>query len=309
MDLPHQPVDNSLLVTKRNDQLSEFIQAVANSCKRDIEKSTVDECTSFDQLMDRIKDSFVKKSKPIHIFRLSDHKWKGVDDEGGGGVATCDDYNSFVADFQNLAHDLLFRQVDLDLDSLKKILDDLLLLWCLEKIDPTLPAQVREVFGTRISDEQMSLKDLQTDIFLHVQIVKEKQGKDKQEVTADTDKIKEEEKEIILDNITEHLDNITEQILEEDTTYDPDYNDADFNEDLLYDYDNVFSCEVCEQSFSTLKKLNSHKKCHKTEKKRGGKKKKIMSVRKRAIKCPICDSPQVLIMNKERYEIKTFIWC
>ena len=54
--------------------------------------------------------------------------------------------------------------------------EEIIVLWCLEKIDTRLPRQVKEAFGERVVGN-VTLKDLQKEIFQYLPVLVEKNNK------------------------------------------------------------------------------------------------------------------------------------
>ena len=69
------------------------------------------------------------------------------------------------------------RSLELSMDEiLSPTFEEIIVLWCLEKIDTRLPRQVKEAFGERVVGN-VTLKDLQKEIFQYLPVLVEKNNK------------------------------------------------------------------------------------------------------------------------------------
>lgn len=113
-----------------------------------------------------VKTTYVKSA--VEIFEVSNVKPKEQQD-----------YNDFYLKFRSMACDHMKSRGDTfnflnDQDEfLSSALEDMLILWCLEKIDVDLPNQVKLIFGDRLS-ENSHLKDVRKEIFEQVDELKER---------------------------------------------------------------------------------------------------------------------------------------
>ena len=67
------------------------------------------------------------------------------------------------------------RELNMD-EMLSPTFEEIVVLWCLEKIDTRLPRQVKEAFGERVIGN-VTLKDLQKEIFQYLPVIVEKNNK------------------------------------------------------------------------------------------------------------------------------------
>ena len=124
-----------------------------------------DLCRSFDHIIQLVADSYEFTEKPSNILGLSHVQ-----------LIANEDYNAFYARLRAEVLDRLKIKGAKIKDNTELLEDEILtptfeeviVLWCLEKIDHRLPDLTNQTFGEKLIGD-VTLKDLQPEIFQNIQ--------------------------------------------------------------------------------------------------------------------------------------------
>ena len=108
-----------------------------------------------DPIEQKVHHHSPKKYLRENIFDISEVKYKPKED-----------LNEFYYKFRASVCDH-FRKTGFELgedEILPPMCEELIVVWCLEKIDPSVPKQVKETFGPQLQGD-VTLRDLQEEIF------------------------------------------------------------------------------------------------------------------------------------------------
>jgi hypothetical protein len=154
------------LLIGRNNQLNEFIDMVCDLTSNLNQETIKEFCTSFQSVLDLVTKNYEFVEKPDNILGLSHVH-----------LIANEDYHAFyvrmraeVCDRLKVKGAKLTYQNDLELiedELLSPTFEEVIILWCLEKIDQRLPYLTNQIFGQKLMGD-VTLKDLQEEIFLNI---------------------------------------------------------------------------------------------------------------------------------------------
>lgn len=205
--------------------------------------------------------------------------------------STNEDITAFYVRFRSNVCTLLRKKEEKEIclqdDILSPTFEDVIIVWCLEKIDTKLPKQVKNTFGEQLSTTH-SLKDLHQEIFKVVPVLLE--SAEFKDVLVKEIKLEDGPEHNPLLN-TEHdqlhnsdWDMMKQEDFIQDDHYDHKELDDDSEEPYCQKCDKTyttqkllqihiaknhksasFKCKECGEKFSSKKKLSDHKVGHKLE--------------------------------------------
>eukprot|EP00088_Acartia_fossae_P026817 TRINITY_DN2758_c0_g1_i4.p1 TRINITY_DN2758_c0_g1~~TRINITY_DN2758_c0_g1_i4.p1 ORF type:complete len:805 (-),score=130.43 TRINITY_DN2758_c0_g1_i4:119-2533(-) len=152
------------LLSGRNCQLNEFIHQLCNHINNDHESAIKSDCTSFNSYIDCILNPHLHQPVNSDIFDVADHV-----------ISSSEDYNAFYIRFRDAVCRNLkgcgmkmkyLNNEELAQDEiLSPTFEELIILWCLEKINVKLPQLTSQTFSQKMNEDNLTLKDLQPEIF------------------------------------------------------------------------------------------------------------------------------------------------
>jgi len=162
----HYETDVQALLLKRNAQLSKFIQLICVVCHYTESDDISNLSTSATWIVSYLEQHYNLEKRGAHFLKVSEHQYK-----------TGTNYQTFYREFRASIYDNLKKrghqiqyQNNRELDSdeiMSPTFEETVVLWCLEKIDPRLPAHVNKTFGHQMTGHT-TLKDLQIQIFQRI---------------------------------------------------------------------------------------------------------------------------------------------
>ena len=121
-------------------------------------------CTSFQNIIDIVVENYEFTEKPENIFSLSHVQ-----------LIANEDYSDF---YKRLRSDICDKfkgkgmksneEELLEDECMSPTFEDVIILWCLEKIDRRLPYLANQIYGEKLVGD-VTLKDLQEEIFINIQ--------------------------------------------------------------------------------------------------------------------------------------------
>lgn len=212
------------------------------------------------------------------------------------------DYQEYYADFRSEINKCLRKKGSkfggnevIEDEKISPTFDEIIILWCLERIDQRLPSKVTESFSSKLSDN-ISLLDLQTDIFRNIPFLLGATNLKVENIdTFET--LKNDEK---LPDFEYIEVNPAEEESEFGDTEQIELHVETFKEQTS------FKCKLCELTLISKKQLNSHLKIdhanclHKDE-----------SIKAHDLMCKICKkvfSSEISLSLHERVHNRTIVY-
>ena len=170
-----------------------MIEIICKLCNNSDTYKISEECSNFNSIMQIISDlSHSKESKNSNILKLGSIECK-----------SSVDYDSFYLRLRSEVSANLKKKGDKVLGGLNDHLqedeilsptfEDVIVIWCLEKIDPRLPNKVNQTFGHQLAVD-VTLKDIQKDVFKHIPVfLQEISDQDQEADCVDLMKVKSED--------------------------------------------------------------------------------------------------------------------
>ena len=164
--LEHYYEDVRVLLLKRNAQLSKFIQLICVVCHYTESYDISSLSTSTAWIISYLEQHYNLEKRGAHFLKVSEHQYKSGTN-----------YQTFYREFRAAIYDNLKKrghqiqylnnkEMDAD-ETMSPTFEETIVLWCLEKIDPRLPAHVNKTFGHQMTGHT-TLKDLQILIFQRI---------------------------------------------------------------------------------------------------------------------------------------------
>ena len=158
--------DKITLLLKRNAQLSKFIQLICVVCHYTECDDLQALSTSATWIISYLEQHYNLEKRGAHFLKVSEISYK---DNAN--------HQTFYREFRAAIYDNLKKRghhvqylnnkvLEVD-ESLSPTFEETIVLWCLEKIDPRLPAHVNKTFGHQMTGDT-TLKDLQVQIFQRI---------------------------------------------------------------------------------------------------------------------------------------------
>ena len=158
-----KPTERIKLLTKRNSQLTKFLQLIANMCQYS-EQSDITNCsTSLNWIWDYLKKHYNIETRGSHILDIA-----AINPKPDQKPIVF--YKQFRAGFLNnlrKSGDKIMYKAGKRLtedETISPTYECTIMMWALEKLDPRLPNKIKKDFGFRMEGD-VTLMDLQTDIF------------------------------------------------------------------------------------------------------------------------------------------------
>ncbi len=162
----HYDEEVHALILRRNAQLSKFIQLICVVCHYTESGDISSLSTSTAWIVSYLEQHYNLEKRGAHFLKVSEHQFKS-----GTNYQTF--YREFrAAIYDNLkkrGHQIQYqnnREMESD-ETMSPTFEETVVLWCLEKIDPRLPAHVNKTFGHQMTGHT-TLKDLQIQIFQRI---------------------------------------------------------------------------------------------------------------------------------------------
>ena len=153
---------------ERRRQLRTFISQIAKSCHKSDFQTIMRQSTSFQWIMDKLRENYDIQKKGVHFLNIIDIKWDPTSD-----ITPFAFYNTYRTHIMNNLRKtgdvVSWKSADpLQADEqMTPMLEDLLVYNVLTLIDPRLPGQVKETFG-HLMRQNKSLRDFRSEIFTAV---------------------------------------------------------------------------------------------------------------------------------------------
>ena len=158
-----RPGDLETLQTKRNAQLSKFLQLIANLCQYSEQSDIITSSTSLSWVWDNLKRRYNIESRGSHLLDVAAVTPK----HDQHPLVFYKQFKSKI--FNNLRKSgdkMMYRggkQLTED-EVISPTFESIIMMWALEKLDQRLPAEVKKQFGFRM-EGNITLIDLQTAVF------------------------------------------------------------------------------------------------------------------------------------------------
>lgn len=154
------------LLLKRNSQLSKLIQLIAVCCHFSEHDDIVNLSTSTDWIINYLLQHYNLERRGAHFLKVSEITYK----EGTNHQTFYREFRSAIADnLKKPGHKVKYLN-DKELiedETFSPTFEEVIVLWCLEKIDHRLPQHVNKTFGHQMVGH-VTLKDLQAQIFQRI---------------------------------------------------------------------------------------------------------------------------------------------
>ena len=151
------------LLTKRNSQLTKFLQLIANMCQYS-EQSDIMTCsTSLAWIWDYLKKHYNIESRGSHLLDVASINPKPDQKP----LVFYKQLRSGILNNLRKKGDSIMYKAGKKLpedESISPTFECIIMMWALEKLDPRLPSRVKKDFGFRMEGD-ISLMDLQTAVF------------------------------------------------------------------------------------------------------------------------------------------------
>ena len=155
--------EKATLLTKRNAQLTKFLQLIANMCQYSEQSDILGCSTSLTWIWDYLKKHYNIESRGSHILDVAALNPKPDQKP----IVFYKQFRASVANNLRKRGDTVAhkggRKLQED-ETISSTFECMIMMWSLEKIDKRLPAKVKKDFGFRMEGET-TLFDLQTAIF------------------------------------------------------------------------------------------------------------------------------------------------
>ena len=307
------------LLSKRNVQLDDFIELICELSNHLGEDTIMDHATSFEKILEIIEGSLCITSKTESVVELSKLKYKDGEE-----------YESFYKRFRTMICDYASKKYVEANDGLlveeiiSPTFEEVIILWCLEKVDQELPLKVEKKFGQELSSS--SLHDLKDTIFIEIpnllksnvvlydhetllevdengkkNIKIESVGERIQTNNEDSLNIKVEPmKEVATENVTpinpdDMKNDTSNSITQFCVMCDSHINETIFQEHIKTCHIKKYPCSLCDKVFDNTYDYRNHRRTH--------------VIRKVVIKCEICLSkinPNSLAAHREKQHPERF---
>ena len=158
--------DLQVLLLKRNSQLSKFIQLICAVCHYTEHDDISSLSTSTTWIISYLEQHYNLEKKGAHFLKVSELSYK----ENTNHQTFYREFRSAIYDnLKKSGHKIKYlNDKELDQDEIMSpTFEETIVLWCLEKIDPRLPAHVNKTFGHQMTGNT-TLKDLQVMIFQRI---------------------------------------------------------------------------------------------------------------------------------------------
>lgn len=269
------------LLLKRNVQLDDFIELICELSNHLGEETIMDHATSFEKILEIIEGCLCLSSKTESILELSKLKYKDGEQ-----------YESFYKRFRTMICDYASKKYVEANDGLlveeiiSPTFEEVIILWCLEKIDQELPLKVEQKFGSEFSSS--SLHDLKDKIFLAIpdllesnvvlydhetllevdengktNIKMESVGEKIQIINKDSTNIKAEPiKEIATEKVTPINADTSDDITQFCVMCDSHISEAIYQEHIKTCNNKSYPCNLCYKVFDNTNDYRNHGKTH-----------------------------------------------
>jgi len=149
---------------------------------------------------------------------------------------------------------------------LSSTFEEIIILWCLEKIDSDLPAKLSKIFSKKLINHNITVRDIHQEIFKYIKIIDCKHDKTERsssEIFKDDDSTKQGYLDIKEEDLYEifegsEYDNMNNEIMkQDDNTVFTVHNKKMFGKKLT-DSENEHACKICIKSFRFKNSLTKH---------------------------------------------------
>ena len=157
-------INDDKLLSERNNQLKELLEFIYHLNNQSGREEIFELSTSFQWIMNYLFEIHCGQRNPVDIFNIS----KFVINENNK-----DYYHLYYLKFRATIFAQLKKKGDvveflngelLEDEIFSPTFEEIIVLWCLEKIDPDLPELVKQTFKDKLQGS-VTLKDLQSEIF------------------------------------------------------------------------------------------------------------------------------------------------
>ncbi len=157
-------INDDKLLSERNGQLKELLEFIYDLNNQSGREEIFELSTSFQWIMDYLFESHCAQRNPVDIFNISTF----VMNENN-----MDYYYLYFLKFRATIYAQLKKKGDVveflngelsEDEIFSPTFEEIILLWCLEKIDPDLPELIKQSFSGKLQGS-VTLKDLQAEIF------------------------------------------------------------------------------------------------------------------------------------------------
>ena len=158
-----KPSERIRLLTKRNSQLTKFLQLIANLCQYSEQSDVINCSTSLGWIWEYLQKHYNIESRGSHFLDIA-----AINPKPDQKPIVF--YKQFRAGFLNnlrKSGDTIVFKASKRLtedESLSPTFECTIMMWALEKLDPRLPSKVKKDFGFRM-EGNITLMDLQTAVF------------------------------------------------------------------------------------------------------------------------------------------------
>lgn len=159
------PDADAATLAKRRKQLRTFLGHIAKSCHKSDFQTIMRHSTSFDWIIKKLRENYDIQKKGVHFLNIVDIKWDPSDDLTP--AAFYNTYRTHIMNNLRKSGEVVEWQSATALtedEKMTPMLEDMVVFNVLNLIDPRLPEQVREKFGSQMR-ENKSLRDLKGEIF------------------------------------------------------------------------------------------------------------------------------------------------